>query len=284
MALLINDISVNQAQLSEIYTSYLNSRKLGEAMSLPTFVIDEVRRQIREEGLRYLKSDTTVNKTIPFTINHAKNDVRQSLKAIKADSKPVVEVIQLPRQQGKNMQQPKTNISLSDSILVLLATSKTIMQPQELNTILQVDHVKLSQCLKKLLNATLIIRTPNGRYTLSQNGEKKVARKWPNTTIHSNVYMRIERYSTNPVVKVPDTKLSPTTKADKEVGVMMSSLIAEGSSGNNELDQIEIELAKLDCAPLNAVDVKVKILHSLSNKLGGKVGAHLAELQSFISR
>jgi hypothetical protein len=281
MALLINDISVNQAQVTEIYTSYLNSRKLGEAMSLPVYVIDEVRRQIRDEGLRYLKLDTTIKKKVPFTINHAKNEIRQAKPAVKTPSEPVVSNEKPPAKREQIMQPTNSKMSLSDSILVLLATSKNIMQPQELNSILNIEHAKLSSCLKELKNQNLIICTPNGRYTLSKGGEQKVKVEFPKTAVHPNVFKRIERYSTSLSDKVPIAKAPPVVgKPDDEVFEMMDHLL----KGDDELDQVDIELARLDCSLLNEVDVKVKILHTLSNKLGGKVGAHLAELQSFISR
>jgi hypothetical protein len=301
MPLLINEHSVNSAQFFEIYHSEKNARVLGEAMSLPTYVVDEVRRQIRDEGLRYVTSDVVLQNKVDFG--------RQSIKPTRFNTmKTPPATTQLPdfkKGDSKNPLPalPQTQSSNSEStfiasaiptlqwdIIKIVAAAKTLLLPLVIEKQLKVERFKLKEALNELRENGFILRLLNGKYTISQTGVNKLKSLRTPVTIHKNALDRIKHYGAFPgqLFSTTDKTKDRVTESKRNVSADEKQAIEEMFNEHLTDDipsSVDEELAQFDSSfalVLSDVPTKIKIIQKVRSRFTGAVGQHLDELEQFL--
>jgi hypothetical protein len=301
MPLLINEHSVNSAQFFEIYYSDKPARVLGEAMALPAYVIEEVRRQIKEEGLRYVQSDVVVQKTVDFGRQPIKTKRFNTMKTPPATT-PLPD---LKKGDSKNSLPAltKTQASKSEStvtasatstlqwdVLKIVAAAKTLLLPLTIEKQLKVERFKLRDALNELREKALILRLLNGKYTISQAGIDKLKTVRTPVTIHKNAIDRIKHYAVFPgqlytdspktPVQVSESKRSVSANEKQATESMFKEHLTDdiSSSVDEELAQFENSFALV----LSDVPTKIKIIQKVRSRFTGAVGQHLDEIEQFL--
>lgn len=306
MPLLINEHSVNSAQFFEIYHSEKNARVLGEAMALPTYVVEEVRRQIKDEGLKYVKSDVVVQKNIPFgkqPINKKRlitmNTIvaNNKLPALPAAVSTTASADKTAAINSVAKNEPSLKLSaLELAILKIFATATTLIMPLNVHALVGGDKDKCKFFIAQLKNIGLISRALNGKYTISQLGVDTLKTQYGFGQISQKALLRIEHYNAfpnqlyNPTVLALKSRKNLNKSEDVSVVDQEKQALSEmckdhiTEDGPSSVDQ---ELAAFDGlfdAELNDVPTKIKIINKVRSHFTGDVAKHLIELEQYLQK
>jgi hypothetical protein len=250
-------------------------------MALPAYVIEEVRRQIKEEGLRYVQSDVVVQKTVDFDFG------RQPIKTKRYNT-----VKTPPATQSKSPDSAAptaTNTaSLNDQILYILADARTLLMPLDIQKAINADRMECRDALAELLDKGVINRVLNGRYTLSELGaDTLTAIGHP---VCTKACARISYYN-----KFPDQLTKPKKSSFKPCKTPESPLIDQEKQALSEMckshviddepTSVDKELAAFEglfVAELNDLPTKIKIISKVRSHFTGDVAQHLIELEQYL--
>ena len=316
MHLKINEHSINQLQLTEIYYSRLPVSKLAEAMSLPPYVIAAVNKMIIEDGLHTIKSNVTKTVNVPFRINNKRAEMTNSQHAKKPlPKRPVIEKYEKHSQQKNQLatrvesptekttpvettstENNKKPDSLEYLVLAALATSKTLLMPMTICDVVKCEKTDCKATLADLMKQGLINRTLNSRYTLSQAGVDKLTKQFGFNTFSKKALKRIQYYDEfpgrlfsyqrdkNDFVDAVDSN-EVGRQSDAALTEMVEDMVTtDKSEGKDPIDQELADFASSMTPTLTEIDVKIKIVKKVRGFFKGSVATHLVELEQYLTQ
>lgn len=296
MALVVNGHSISHSQFYEIKNSTSGGQALSEAMALPKDVIFSVRKLINVDGVETYPKDNVTEKSPSFREFKITPGAKKETKTVKNIAHKIVEDPMLKRAAVAKK-------SLKIQFLFELSIATQLVQPQEFRDYVECEAKESRATIKQLSKSGHILRTDNGRYTLTLLGVDVLLKELPAATIHKSVYKRIEHYQNleNRLKEIPAQKaVKKIVKLDNNIGTILlpvdtkeivsrldiPTIKVDGSSKSSaQFDEIEAELAVLDSKltkDLPNKNAKVKLLRSLQAKIGGRIGIELSEIGSYL--
>lgn len=307
MPLLINEHSVNSAQFFEIFYSEKNARVLGEAMGLPTYVVDEVRRQIKEEGLRFVTSNVVVQKQIDFGRQPITNKRLHTMKTPPAktdlpdlkkahDKNPLPSLTHTDKGEKVTTSKP-VNSNFELQVLQTFALATHLLMPLDVQKALKAERFTCKKTILNLLDKGWVSRTLNGKYTLSEAGADALVAQFGFNGMSNSTRNRIAHYKKFPgqlftPIETQTIKISEDTalvNRQPRLDAVIDQLCKDHFTENKPAS-VDEELAKFDGLfatknnELNDVPTKIKIIHKIRSHFTGTVGQHLAELEQFLQK